>query len=124
MKVKSGGRIMNPLLIASVAFALFVLCPRMAGMANVIADATQLNLILVTVIGTLISLPLIVLMVIIFNHYGLWAALAFAVITDVLAAVVMGAISWKSSLETFIIAIFVIVGVRVATIISAKITWS
>ena len=115
---------MNPLLIASIAFALFILCPRMAGMANVIANATQVNLILVAVIGTLISLPLIVLMVIIFNHYGLWAALAFAVLTDALAAVVMGAISWKSSFETFIIAIFVIVGVRVATIISAKITWS
>ena len=114
---------MNPLLVASIAFALFILCPRMAGMANVIANATQTNLVLVAVIGTLISLPLIVLMVIIFQHYGLWAALAFAVFTDVLAALTMGAISWKSSFETFIIAIFVIVGVRVATIISAKITW-
>jgi len=92
----------------------------MAGMVNIIANATQVNLITVTVIGTLISLPLIVLMVIIFNHYGLWAALAFAVFTNILAVVVMGATSWKSSFETFIIAIFVIIGIRVATIISAK----
>jgi len=35
---------MNPLLIVSIAFALFILCPRMAGMANVIANATQINL--------------------------------------------------------------------------------
>ena len=77
---------MNTLLIASVGFALFILCPWMAGMANVIAGATNSNLILVAIIGTLISLPLIVLMVIIFRHYGLWAALAFAVVTDVLAA--------------------------------------
>jgi hypothetical protein len=121
MKTKSEGKIMNPLLIASVAFALFILCPRMAGMANVIARATQMNLILVAVLGTLMSLPLIVLMVIIFQHYGLWAALAFAVITDIGAALTMSAISWKASLETFIIAVFVIVGVRVAAIISAKI---
>ena len=114
---------MNPSLIASIAFALFILCPRMAGMASVIANATQLNLILVTVIGTLISLPLIILMVIIFNHYGLWAALAFAVFTDVLAALAMGAINWKASVETFIIAIFVLVGVRVAAITSARIPW-
>lgn len=65
---------MNTLLLASVGFAPFILCPRMAGMANVIANATNSNLVLVAVIGTLISLPLIVLMVIIFRHYGLWAA--------------------------------------------------
>jgi len=111
----------NALLVASAAFALFILCPRMAGMANVIADATKVNLILVAVIGTLISLPLIVLMVIIFRQYGLWAALAFAVFTDALAALTMGAISWKASFETFIIAVFVIVGVRVAALLSAKI---
>ena len=122
MRTENGGRIMNPLLIASIAFALFILCPRMAGMANIIANTTQTNLILVAVIGTLISLPLIVLMVIIFSNYGLWAASAFAVATDVLAALTMGAISWKSSFETFVIAIFVIVGVRVATLISAKIS--
>jgi hypothetical protein len=33
----------------------------------------------------------------------------------------MEAISWKASLETFIVAIFVIAGVRVASLISAKV---
>lgn len=110
----------NPLLIASVGFALFILCPRMAGMANIIANATNVNLVLVSVIGTLFSLPLIVLMVIIFRHYGLWAALAFAIVTDLLAALTMGAISWKSGFETVIVAIFVIGGVKIASLISAK----
>jgi hypothetical protein len=112
---------MNTLLIASVGLALFILCPRMAGMANVIASATNANLILVAVLGTLISLPLIVLMVVIFRNFGLWAALAFAVVTDLAAALVMGAISWKASLETLIIAAFVIAGVKVAGLISAKV---
>jgi len=115
------GQIVNTLLIASAAFALFILCPRMAGMANVIANATKVNLVLVSVLGTLLSLPLIVAMVFIFRQYGLWAALAFAVLTDLLAALVMGAISWKSSFETFVIALFVIVGVKIATMLSAKI---
>jgi hypothetical protein len=114
------GKIMNPLLLASIGFALFILCPRMAGMANVIAGSTSTNLVLVAVIGTLISLPLIVLMVLIFRQWGLLAAMAFAVFTDLLAALIMGAISWKASLETFIIAVFVVIGVRVAGLISAK----
>ena len=111
---------MSPLPIAAVAFAFFILCPRMAGMANVISNASKVNLVSVAVIGTLISLPLIVAMVLVFQHYGLWAALALAVFTDILAALIMGAISWKSSFETFIIAIFVLAGVRVAGLISAK----
>ena len=111
---------MPQLLVAAVAFAFFILCPRMAGMANVIANASKVNLIVVAVIGTLISLPLIVVMVIVFQRYGLWAALALAVFTDVLAALIMGAISWKSSFETFVIAAFVLLGVRVASLISAK----
>ena len=116
----TGGRQMPELIIAASAFALFILCPRMAGMANVIASASKINLVVVAVIGTIISLPLIVAMVIIFQHYGLWAALGLAVFTDVLAALIMGAISWKSSVETFVIAMFVLLGVRVASLISAK----
>jgi hypothetical protein len=112
---------MSQSVIASVGFALFILCPRMAGMANVIANATKVNLVLVSVLGTLIALPLIVAMVFIFRQWGLWAALAFAVFTDVLAALVMGAINWKASFETFIIALFVIAGVRMASLITAKI---
>ena len=112
---------MSQSIIASIGFALFILCPRMAGMANVIANSTKVNLVVVSIAGTLISLPLIVAMVFIFRQWGLWAALAFAVLTDAIAALVMGAISWKSSLETFIIALFVIAGVRVASLITAKV---
>jgi hypothetical protein len=111
---------MSQLLVASVGFALFILCPRMAGMANVIANSTKVNPVFVSVAGTLISLPLIVIMVILFRQYGLWAAPAFAVFTDALAALVMGAISWKSSMETLVIALFLIAGVKVATLIIAK----
>ena len=56
--------------------------------------ASNVNLVSVAVIGTLFYLP------------------------------IMGAISWKSSLSTFIIALFVLAGVRVAGLISAKLFWS
>lgn len=110
---------MNSLLIVSVAFALFIVCPRMAGMTNVITNETQTNIIYVAVIGTVISLPLIIGMVLIFKHYGLIAALGFCVLTDIGAALMMRQISFKAGLETFIIALFLILGVKVASIISS-----
>ena len=40
---------MKELLIASAAFALFILCPRMAGMTKVISDASYVSLVKVVV---------------------------------------------------------------------------
>ena len=119
VKVTVGGGKMNSLPIVSVAFALFIVCPRMAGMANVITNAAQTNIIHVAVMGTIISLPLIIGMVLIFKAYGLIVALGFCVLTDIGAAFVMRQISFKAGLETFIIAIFLILGVKVASIISS-----
>ena len=112
---------MRSLLIVSIAFALFLVCPRMAGMVNVITDATQTNIISVSVIGTVISLPLIIVMVLLFKRYGLIAALGFCGLTDIGAALVMKQVSLKAGLETFIIALFLILGVRVASIISNRV---
>lgn len=89
---------MNQLFLASLGFSLFIPCPRMAGMANVVARSTNTNLVLVSIIGTVIALPLIIAMVLIFKNFGIWAAMAFAIVTDLLAALIMGAISWKHSL--------------------------
>ena len=113
------GKMQQQLLIVSVAFALFIVCPRMAGMTNVITEATQTNIIHVAIVGTIISLPLIIAMVLIFKQYGLFAALGFCVLTDLCAALAMRQISFKAGLETFIIALFLILGVKVASIISS-----
>ena len=109
---------MNMLLITSGAFALFLLCPRMAGMTNLIATSTKTNLVQVSTLGTILSLPLIVLMVFIYKWLGLWGALAFSVLTDFGAALLMKQISLKAGLETLIIALFLILGVRVASFVS------
>ena len=109
---------MKELLIASVAFALFILCPRMAGMTKIISDAGDVNLIKVVIFGTIVALPLIVAMALIFARYGLVMALIFCVITDFAAAFAIREISMKAGVETLIIAFFVLVGVKVASIVS------
>ncbi|MHC1579667.1 MAG: hypothetical protein ACXQTZ_03305 [Candidatus Alkanophagales archaeon] len=112
---------MNPLVLASVAFALFVVCPRMAGMVHVIAESARVSTIQASVVGTVLSLPLLVVMTMIFRHYGLIAALGFCVLTDLGAALVMRGVSLRAGLETLIIAAFVVLGVRVATLVSSYI---
>jgi hypothetical protein len=114
-----GGDEMKELLIASITFALFILCPRMAGMTNIISDASHINLIEVVIFGTILALPLIIGMAYIFKGYGLVAALAFCIIIDFAAAFTMKEISMKAGVETLIVALFVILGVRVASMVSA-----
>jgi uncharacterized membrane protein len=109
---------MKELLIASAAFALFILCPRMAGMTSVISDASHVELVKVVVFGTVVALPLIIAMALIFARYGLVAALVFCVVTDFAAALAMREISMKAGVETLVIALFVLLGVKVASMVS------
>ena len=67
----------------------------------------------------MLALPRIILMALIFREYGLFAALLFCVATGLMAAVVMKGISFKAGVETLIIALFVILGVKVASMVSA-----
>lgn len=113
---------MKELLVASVAFSLFILCPRMAGMANIIANSSHVSLIKVAVFGTALALPLIIVMAMLFAKFGIVAALAFCVITDLAAAFAMSAISMRAGIETIIVALFVIVGVKVASIVSGMVS--
>ena len=110
---------MNAVLLTSIAFSFFIVCPRMAGMASVITNATETNIVYVAIVGTLISLPLIVAMVLVFKNYGLAAALVFSIITDLGAAYFMKGISVNAGVETLIISLFVVAGIKVASKISA-----
>ena len=106
------------LLIAALAFAFFILCPRMAGITSIIANATNVDLVKLAILGSLISIPFVVAMVLIYTKYGLLAALGFTVLTDLLSALVIKEISIKAGIETLIVALFVIIGVRTATFVS------
>ncbi len=106
------------LLISSIGLSLFIVCPRMAGMVYVIAKNSQVSLVYTALLGTIFAIPLVILMVLIFAKFGLWGALAFCILTDVGAASVMREISIKAGIETIIIAIFVIIGVKIAPYIT------
>ena len=106
------------LLIAALAFAFFILCPRMAGITSIIANATNVDLVKLAILGSLISIPFVVAMVLIYTKYGLLAALGFTVLTDLLSALVIKEISIKAGVETLIVALFVVIGVRIASFVS------
>ena len=58
---------MGTMILVSIASVFFIVYPRMAGMRNVITKTTQTNIICMSVIGTMISLPLVIAMVLIFG---------------------------------------------------------
>lgn len=107
------------LIISSIALSFFIICPRMAGMVHVIARQAQTPLMLTALFGTLMAVPLVLAMVWVFGRFGLWGALAFCVVTDALAALFMQQISLKAGIETLIIALFVIAGVKIAPLITS-----
>ena len=110
---------MLTIILVSIGFALFLVCPRMAAMMHIITTNTQTNIVYISVIGTIIALPLAIAMAFIFKKYGLIGALAFGIVTDIAAALLFGkTISLKTGIETFIISIFVVTGARVAAMIS------
>ena len=106
------------LLISGIALALFIICPRMAGMVYIIAKHSHVSLIYTALFGSIVTIPLVIAMVLVFAKFGLWGALAFCILTDFGAAFVMKEISIRAGIETFIIAIFVIIGVKVAPFIT------
>ena len=106
------------LLIASMGMALFIICPRMAGMVNTIASYSKISLLATAFLGTVISIPLVLVMVLVFAKFGVLGALAFCVATDLGAAFFMKEISTKAGIETLVIAVFVFLGVKAAPYIS------
>jgi len=106
------------LLMASLGFGLFVVCPRMAGMMHIIHQNSKVPMIATVLLGILISVPIMLLMVYVFGKFGIWGALAICVGTDLTAALIMKNISIRAGIETFIVALFVIAGVKIAPMIS------
>ncbi|GAA0742984.1 hypothetical protein [Clostridium oceanicum] len=112
---------MTNLLISSIAFGLFIVCPRMAGMMHVINKHSKVSILRTVITGTILSIPLLLGMVFVFSHFGVWGAIIVCVGTDFAATFIMKEISKKAALETLIIALFVIIGVKIAPLISGLI---
>jgi hypothetical protein len=109
------------LIIASVSFAFFILCPRMVGMAAVISGIKEVNPWVVVVIGAVLAIPLMLLMYWVLQKYGAAYAIGLAAATDIVAALIIGTYSWKSMVSVVIIAAFVWAGVYVANLVSKAI---
>lgn len=109
-------------MISCLAFAFFVVCPRMAGMLYVIQSYADVSMFKTVLIGIVIVIPLLRLMVYIFTKYGVWYALGFCVLTDLLSAFTMNSISINATIEIIVIAIFMILGVKLAPVIRVFIT--
>ncbi len=106
----------------SIAFALFIVCPRMAGMCAVISKIHQLNPYIISITGTLLSTPLVILLLYITINYGITLAIIFAAITDIIASLIIGTLNIKYAIEILIISTFVWAGVYTATKTSPIIT--
>ncbi len=101
-------------IVLSIAFAFFVMCPRMAGMCAVISETSSVNPYIVAILGGVLAIPLITLMVFLTIRFGVGVAIAAAVLTDILAAVATGTFRLRYGIEIALIALFIWIGVVVA----------
>ena len=106
--------------IVTAAFAFFVVCPRMGAMTNLIGKNYDFPIYKLVILGTILSIPLLLLMTWVIRNWGLTAGLGFAIFTDFLAALFMSSVSMKAAVETFIIALFVVAGNKIAVWLTSK----
>lgn len=106
------------LFITSSAMAMFIICPRMAGMLNVVARSSRVSLPVMAGLAALLAVPMVLVMVFAYAKLGIWGALGFCILTDVVSAILIANIGMRACVETLIIAAFVLVGVKVAPLIS------
>lgn len=102
-------------IVLFLAFAFFVMCPRMAGMCAVISRTAGVNPYLIAVLGGIIVIPLITLMVYLTIKFGVGVAIAAAVITDILSAIATGTFRLRYGIEIALIAMFIWIGIVVAS---------
>ena len=90
-------------------------------MTNLLDKHSEFSIYWILLLGTFASIPLLILMTWIIRHWGLMAGLGLAILTDIIAALILMTVSMKVAVETFIIAIFLVVGNRIATWASSHI---
>lgn len=110
------------LLLSSTALAFFIICPRMAGMVHIIAKSAQVSIMQVALCGTLMAVPMVLMMVAVFGRFGLLGALIFCIGTDLLAAAILSGVSSRAAFETLVLAAFILAGVKVAPMFT-KLIW-
>jgi len=117
--LRSGGGLdVITLIVASVAFALYVTCPRMTAMIATESKISGLNPILTVILGCILGIPLFLILLYTFQHLGVAATVLLAAIFDFGAALLLGSIDIKGGIELIIITVFVYAGIRLAPMIA------
>ena len=111
-----------PLIVASLAFALYVTCPRMTAMIASQAKISGLNPVLMISLGCMLGIPLFLLLFYTLQHFGVGVTVLLAAALDIGAALLMGALNLKAGIELVVITVFVYIGMRVAPLIADILT--
>lgn len=106
------------LIVASVAFALYVTCPRMTAMIATQTKISGLNPYLMISLGCILGIPLFITLFYTLQRFGIGVTVLLAAALDVGAALVLGKLDLKAGIELMIITVFVYVGIRVAPLIT------
>lgn len=106
------------LIVASVAFALYVTCPRMTAMIATQTKISGLNPYLMISLGCILGIPLFIMLFYTLQHFGVGATVLLAAALDVGAALLFGNLNLKLGIELIVITIFVYIGIRVAPLIA------
>ena len=109
------------LIIASIAFALYVTCPRVTAMIVAESKITGLNPVLTIALGCILGIPMFLVMYYTLIRFGVEVTVILAALFDIGAALLIGKLSLKAGIELLIITAFVYVGIKLAPIISSNI---
>jgi hypothetical protein len=82
-----------PFIVSSLAFAPYITCPRMTGMIATQAKLSGINPLLTISIGSMLGIPMFILLYYILQHFGVGAAVLAAAALDVGAALLMGGLA-------------------------------
>jgi len=109
------------LIIASIAFALYVTCPRMTAMIAAESKITGLNPVSTITLGCILGIPMFLVMYYTLIRFGVEVTVILAAAFDVAAALLVGKLNLKAGIELLIITAFVYAGIKLAPIISSSI---
>lgn len=102
------------LVVSSLAFSLYVTCPRMTAMIATQAKIVGVNPFVMISLGCVLGIPFFFMLFYTLQHFGVGAAVLMAAVLDVGAALLVGGLNLRAGIELGIITVFVYVGMRVA----------
>ncbi len=105
------------LIIAAVAFAMYVTCPRMTAMIATEMKVSDLNPVLTISLGCILGIPMFLILYYTLKNFGVEVTVLLAAIFDVGAALLIGKLDMKAGLELLIITLFVYAGLKIAPLL-------